>query len=100
MDFEGTAPRPETIRPLFAELVPALTDLEADMRLRITFGTALLPRLPYRLLLFHWYLCGSARSKTNKPRFIGLLNCALGMNAAQRIRRLPADGANVFRRRR
>ncbi len=100
MEFEITAPLFKTNPLLFAKLMAALTNFEADVRLRVALRAAFLPRLAHRLLLRHRHLGGASSSKSNKPRLIGLLNGTLGMNASQRVCRLSANGANVLRRRR
>jgi hypothetical protein len=70
-----------SLRPLLAECVSAFADLQARMRLSAACGAFLLPALASRLLDL-WF--GRSRgSEANEPRLIGLLNGALGMNAAQ-----------------
>ena len=67
------------------------------MQLGSAFRTFLLPNLSYRLLDFCF--CNSRGTNPNHPRFIGLLHGALGMDAADRIRGLAADGTDILRRR-
>jgi hypothetical protein len=100
MEFEITAPLFKSIPPLFAKLMPTLADLQADVRLRVALWATFLPRLPHGLLLCHGHFGGAGCSKSHEPGLIGLLDRALGVNAAQRVRGLSAHGANVLRRRR
>lgn len=70
-----------TIVYLFTEFMSAFADLETGMRLSAACRAFLLPALANGLLdLRFGCSCGS---EADQPRFIRLLDGALGVNAAQ-----------------
>jgi hypothetical protein len=69
------------MRMLLAETVSAFAELETHMRLRATFWAFFLPRLANGLLCLRFG--GTCHTESDKPRFIRLLDGALGVNPAQ-----------------
>ena len=76
---------------LLTESVSAFADLETRMGLSTACGAFLLPTLTDGLLNLR--LGRSGGSEANEPRFIRLLDGALGMNAAQRVGWFSANRA-------
>ena len=81
---------------LLNEVVTALAILAADMRLGAAFRAALLPALLHGLLDFRFR--GLNGAEFYQPRLVGLLDCALRMDAAERVGRLATDRAKILRR--
>src|SRR5438105_9119932 len=76
----------------------ARANFAATVRLGAAHWAAFFPLLLHRLFRFRF---GNFRgTQANDPGFVGLLNRALGMDAAQRVRRLTTDGTEMFWRRR
>jgi hypothetical protein len=89
-------PRMDDPRFLLNEIVPALAIFAAHMGLGAAFRATLLPALLHGL--FDFRLRGLNGAEFYQPRLVGLLDCALRMDAAERVGRLAADRAKILRR--